>query len=250
MKMNPVYSIRSAKKPLVFLHNHSVSKELLDRVIEERKSIEVDVNYSSDRGYYIGHHPSFYKYYSIPRPESLSLAEVMEHLTTSDVFVKFDCKDRKVLPKVQELAREIGPRRCMLHAFVDELYIKNGQVIDVEYWRTERIPFKEILELKKKAGNPPLEVSARGITVEIIKNSSETLMESIGSAIEKKAEVVNLNINEPNHALPPDEFLEKFYLRNGVLTEVYIEKLDGRKLKVPYFGSTDDLALATPLYTT
>ncbi|KKR71884.1 MAG: hypothetical protein UU14_C0016G0004 [Candidatus Roizmanbacteria bacterium GW2011_GWB1_40_7] len=248
MPANPVYRSREAKLPITLFHTHHVTKALIIQIIRERKSIELDISHNRN-SCYIGHHTSFYT--DNQKPNNICLHEAIESLKTERVFVKFDCKTPAAIPTVKSLIRQVGPDRSMIHGFVKELEFSPypKEVHHSFHWQTESIKLYDLLRLKKETGNPPLQVSCRGLTEKRLHLEGIDVAERIESVLPTDVDVVNLNIHIPRNTVPPEWIMQRLYDRKKLLTEVYVDHVKDTPLPVPYFGTTNDLGSATVLYT-
>lgn len=249
MPNNPVRAIRARKKPFIFFHTHAVSEELIKKVATEQKSIELDISSGDNGKFYIGHHLSFYKHKKIRKPKNITVEKAIEILRNSKTFVKFDCKDQNVLPLVRDLIQVIGPERSMLHAFVEELNMTDSTDKEKEqpHWKFEHISLQKLIQLKEDVGNPPLQVSCRGLTLPDLLADGVRITKRITRITRQYADVVNFNIHAPRNAVAPVGLIEKLYNEYRMLTEVYVERLGRKTLPVPYFGTTDNFAYASRL---
>jgi len=240
--MNPVRSIWQTGNPITFFHTRVVTEDLLRQVINEGKSIELDISSGANGSLYIGHHKLFYEFEQIPKPKNISVEGAIEILSNSDVFIKFDCKDKNVLARVEKIIKKIGRRdRCMLHAFVPELDFTScaaGVAVGLQWQQHEYIPLDDMVKLKKGCADIPLQVSCRALSKAQVLKDKLAIVDEIIRSVRKKAEVVNFNL--PDNEPPPNIAISKLY-NAGLLTEIRVENLIGREIGLPYFGVSDYL---------
>ncbi len=232
------------------LHTQAVDKEILGMLAAgSLHAVELDISstedgeHYEDGEYYIGHHRLFYENRGLVfPPPNVSIEEAMRVITKHEVFTELDCKDEKAIPKVAELAQRLGPSGCMLHAHIIEFdfelgFQNRGSRLP---WGYEGISLDQLLELRDNTGYPAVQATCRGFTYNGIKTLQDgqvpRLREVCDSAKENKIDVVNLNL--PDHQVPPDWALQYFF-DNGVLLEVYEANIGGRQLPCNVFTTIE-----------
>ncbi|OGK19443.1 hypothetical protein A3G67_00580 [Candidatus Roizmanbacteria bacterium RIFCSPLOWO2_12_FULL_40_12] len=227
--------------PFVFSHTPILTKEILLRLIQEGKSVEIDLSSIENGGFVVGHDKAIYKEGLLPENKNISLGDALALLEKTNVPIKIDCKDEGALHKASEIVRLLGKRRCMLHSIVKELTFYSKKEMETAYWKREPIAFSAIYAFKKKL-NVPLQVSTKGTT---FKNLGKAISSCV-RLLKGKVEIINLNL-PPDNTVAPDNIIEKLY-RNDLLVEIYVEKLGGRRIKKPYFATTNDLEKASSIF--
>ncbi len=222
------------------LHTRVVNKEILGMLAAgSLHTVELDISSTEDGEHYIGHHSLFYKDRDLNfPPPNVPIEEAMLVINTYGIFTKLDCKDEKAIPKTAELAQRLKPNSCMLHAFVKEFDFQESQ--RESHWVYENIDLEKIIELRDNTKYPALQVSCRGFTYNGIAtlegDQISNLHEVCARAREDKIEIVNLNL--PGNQVPPDWALQYFY-ENGVLLEVYENKVGERQLPCDVFTTIE-----------
>jgi len=224
------------------LHTQIVDKQLLEMLTAGLlQTIELDISSTDadDSEHYIGHHWLFYLANGLAFPPfNIPVEEAMEFIDKYGFFTKFDCKDKKAIPKVAELAQRLGPNNCMLHAFISEFDYQTKK--RKPHWKYENITLKEIIRLRAEAGYPPLQVSCRGLVYNEITTLKSSHIPNLSEvcAIAKENEIDVVSLNLPNNQIPPNWVLQYFY-DNGVLLEVYEEKIQERQLPCDVFTTIE-----------
>ncbi len=115
---------------VAYYHSHSATKDEMEKAAAIDAIFEIDLcwahssfhpNITKDAPY-IGHPEEFYTILEEKFPaDNVSLDEfrsfVAEH---PSMRVLIDIKDVTVFPYLEELINEIGPERCIVHAFIKD----------------------------------------------------------------------------------------------------------------------------------
>ena len=206
------------------------------------------------------HPPVFYKAHHKPFPSENNLALISPYnyiniLKNSKAPVKFDFKSEEAIDEMARLASLIPKERRMGHMFLWEL--TNPKVLEetkdpnlralINY---ENFTLDQLAEAKRKLGNVPFVVSARGVTKEMVMDKN--YLDYVGRTLKGKAEIVEFNL--PNNDPPPPETVKYLWEKYGLMCEVKVrspeEKLFwlefAKREKVPFIGLVEDPKLATP----
>ncbi len=206
------------------------------------------------------HPPVFYKMNGEPFPSADNLDRIspykyIEVLRNSKAPVKFDFKSEKAIDEMAKLAKLIPKERRMGHMFLWELTPKEYMDKVKNPYRRKLIQYEnftleQMLEAKRKLGNVPFVVSARGMTK--AKVTDKEFLDYVGRTLKGKAEIVEFNL--PGNEPPPPETVKYLWEKYGIMCEVKIRSLEekvfwlefARREKVPFIGLVDDPSLATP----
>lgn len=252
MKTNPVKTIFDRNAPFVYFHNYYITRPILDEAIKGKKSLEVDFCLNKNGQPYIGHPSIFYEFFHLPESDNLPLDTVLEEMREANLYLIIDCKDARLLPKVQETIIAFGPERCLLHAWVDALLIQpypSDMVIE-PHWSYENLPFNDVLRVKD-ATSVPLIVSARGLTQTRLKREGDEITKKIIEIVRDKAEVVNFNVpalvNGPGATQAPPMGLMEMLLDNHILPWLNVDLIPTEQRPPLYVGMSDHIELASSI---
>ncbi|MFH0853183.1 MAG: hypothetical protein V1853_02150 [bacterium] len=239
---NIIYKSIKQGRPFVYFHTQQVTQDILTRAIASGKSIELDISYNESLGIYLGHPLSWYDTYNLPKPEIPNIDKIVQTVKTSEIAVVFDCKDIRVMNKVNELVKLFGAERCVLHARINELAFKPyPQEVPIEpHWEDENLPFNELLQIKENTSVPIL-ISCRGLTQTRLNNQSEIIKKIIKVT---KSKAVGVSFDLPNYELPQKNIIDDL-INNAIWPFINIDKVNKKKLPRVYFGISDSLEKAT-----
>src|SRR4030066_504263 len=122
--------IMRSGKPFVFFHTWEVTYQLLDQVIKEQKTIDLDISVDEIGQPYLGHSDEYHKKSGEPYFKTMALWEAIEMVANSDIFAMVDCKHYDAWPVIEEVVSKIGPERCLVCGFVNELKYSHSREIN------------------------------------------------------------------------------------------------------------------------
>jgi|SRR5665213_2060545 len=242
---NPISQIKKLNKPFSYFHTHVIDRAILDSVLESRKSLEIDVCMYDDGTIYVGHPVGYYTSRNLPLPSNVPLETIVKEAAAADLFLCFDCKHIKVLPKIKEMIELYGVDRCLVHAFIKELSFKPWPAKVMEFaephWPQEEMPLDDLLRLKAETGVPLL-LSCHGITRERLETEGESIMNRILELTKGRVESINFFL--PKDEIVPMPIMQQL-LDNNILPLVGDRFPMDNSRPAIYLGSTDHLELAS-----
>lgn len=241
---NPVYSTVEKMEPFTYFHTHIVTREILGAVIAAKKPLELDISIAPDGEIYIGHPLPMYDFYHLPPPNNLPLDTAVAEAKAAGLYLVFDVKDVRVLPRVQEIIESYGTDRCLLHACTNALIFKpySKKIVMEPHWNEEQIELEAILKVKRATG-VPLALCSRGISEELLAAQGEdSVLQKILDVVRSNAEVFVPNL--PKDELPPLSMMQKL-LEHKILSLISIDRVPPAKRPSVFLGATDFLDQAS-----
>jgi hypothetical protein len=153
-----------------YYHAHEATQELIEQSAEMDVIFEFDLSIAYNALYpklkkgapFIGHPEIFYTSKELPFPvqnlsfeELKDLAKELPHLK-----ILIDVKDWHALPALEQFIQEIGPHRCIVHAFIAEWVTSPKAENPEAHWFLEDVPLKDLDRLLTKY-QVPLIANAR-----------------------------------------------------------------------------------------
>jgi len=243
---NPISRIITNHQTFVYFHTHEVTQTILDAAIVQHKSLELDISIAPDGEIYIGHPLAMYEFKNLPPPHNLPLDEVLRAAKAANLFLMFDVKDVRVLPRVQQAILEHGVDNCILHSCVEELVFRpfSSKLVVEPHWNNEQLPVDAVLAVKQATG-VPVALCSRGISQELLDAKGQAaIVGQILTVVKGKAEVM-VPTMPPGETTPLS--LMQTLLDNGIVSLFNVDKRSPEDRPAYYLGSTDDLAHATVL---
>ncbi len=230
------------KEPLIYLHNHEITREVLDAAKEVNKKkftyLEVDLRDDGNGKFSIGHPEEFYVFKGMKPPDNLPLETVLKEMKEAGLSIVLDVKHVGALKKAEEIIHDFGPGRCVQHGFVKEFQFKQDpEEKDAEpHWKHEDLPLDKLLDVKRNTG-VPLIVSARRLTMDRL-NSDEgkEIVEKIIDAGKGKVDAVNFNL--PKGEAPPLDIMDRL-LEQGILTMFNVDLVPLEKRPKVFLGMSE-----------
>lgn len=145
----------------IYLHRLRLNKSDIEKIINNRVVVEVDISYDPITNKpYIGH-PNFNNKFLLKKillgdyHNNISFDELKKIITEHrDLNIIFDCKDDRVLPYFEDLLQEVGPSRIVFHAFISEWSIfANEAHFNSNPVRHESLSIKKILDFIRKTNS-------------------------------------------------------------------------------------------------
>jgi hypothetical protein len=169
---------------------------------------------------------------------------LLGRLLEAETFVKIDLKTPKVIDIGAALGRSLPHAQRMGHAFVDVLALNRPELY---VWEdAELFTIADVDRARSAFRDPdmPFQLSCHGVTEE---NLTIELADELARRIAGRAEIINLNL--PGARNPSADIVRHMWKAHGMLTEIRVrspeEKAFWDGAGVPYFGTTDDPALAS-----
>ena len=233
--------IIASKTPFVFLHTHTVTKELLRHAIAEEKSMDLDVCVGDAGSPYLGHSREYHEKSREPWFDSMPLWEAVDMIAGAAIPIIVDCKHFDAWPVVEEVITRIGPARCLVHTFVAELRFdfRDGS----PDFTTEWSPIRRLDRLKDKFPSVTTCASAKWLPDDLLTSDKhEELLHYIRQILkDNRVDTVCLNV-------PGGTFSDKplrYFLKEAIIPHVEIDGLDTTHLTELYIGETDHLSQAS-----
>lgn len=230
--------IRS-ERPFVFFHTWEVTRELLNQVIEERKSIDLDVSVDEKGQPYLGHSEEYHKKSGEPYFKTMPFWEAIKMVEKSDIFAMVDCKHYNSWLVIEEVVSKIGPERCLVCGFANELKFNYSREPNEQDFLTEWSPIEEFTKLKEKFSNVTITPCSKWLPKDLLVSKRYTeLVENVRNILRmNKADTVCLSV--------PDETINdkwlKYFLEESIIPHIMTDNVDTTKLSELYIGETDYL---------
>ena len=226
-------------KPFVFFHTWEVTYQLLDQVIKEQKTIDLDISVDEKGQPYLGHSDEYHKKSGEPYFKTMALWEAIEMVANSDIFAMVDCKHYDAWPVIEEVVSKIGPERCLVCGFVNELKYSHSREINEPDFLTEWSPIEKFTRLKEKFPNVTITPCSKWLPGDLL--ASDKYIQLVGNVRgtlkQFNADTVCLSV--------PDETINdkwlKYFLEEGIIPHISIDNTDTSKLSELYIGETDYL---------
>ena len=231
-------------EPLIILHTHEVTDEILDVVIREKRSIDLDIAIDGSGTPYLGHSLANYKKNNISPHDSVPLEHALSRLErNTSILVHLDCKEAGAFTAVLDAAERLGPRRCIINSFVNELdYITptNSHMWGT-YVEEDWMSIATLRGAKKRFPKITVQASGEGVTVESLLADDGKILQEIIHILGTDIDSVNLNI--PSAESVPNEVISAIN-DAGIFYHVNIDSLREEPQGL-YIGETDDIAKTT-----
>ena len=242
MKMKPkslAKRILDSKKPFVFFHTCTVTKDLLQQAIDERKSMDLDVCVDDQGNPYLGHSKEYHEKSGEPYFNSMPLWEAVDLISKSNIVVMVDCKHFDAWPPIEEVVAKIGPERCLVCVYVSEFKFNYNRQEDEPDFLTEWSPIEKLRLLKGKFPSVTITPCAKWLPNDLLTSDRyKELIKNIRQMLkDNQADTVCLGV--PDKTIS-DKTL-RYFLEKNIILHVNIDGVDTNKLFEVYIGETDDL---------
>ena len=241
--MSLAHKILRSKRPFTFFHTWTVSPELLQRAIEEEKSMDLDVCVDDAGNPYLGHSKEYHEKSGEPYFDSMALWEAVDRIRRSNIVVMVDCKHYDAWPLIEEVVDRIGPERCLVGGYVSELKFGHSRADGEPDFLTEWSPIERLRLLKDKF---PTVTTTAGVKWPpsnlLVSRKYEKLVEFIREILKDNG-VDTACLSVPDETVT-DRWL-RYFLAENVIPQIGIDKIDTAKLTEVYLGETDDLERAS-----
>lgn len=230
-------------EPLILFHAHVINDDILDTGIREERSMDLDISVDSKGSPYLGHTSSYYEKNNISSYDSAQLEHALSLLENSSIPVHLDCKESGAFATVLDAAERLGPGRCIVNSFVNELdFITSA---NSHMWKAhvkeDYMPIETLRGAKKRFSEITIQASGEGVTV-------ESLLEDDGKILHEIIDVLGTDIDSVNLNIPPAEIVPKEVISAindaGILYHVNMDTLR-EKPHGFYIGETDDMSKTT-----
>jgi len=235
--------IWSSGEPFIFFHTHVVTEETLEKLIREVRAVDMDISVDESRAPYLDHSVAYHRNNNTPPYGSMPLEHALSKLRYTSVPIHLDCKEEDAFTAVLDVAGRLGPRRCILNSFVNELNFLTSSSDDLwgKYVQEDWMPIETLRGAKKRFPDITLTASGRGVTVDLLFADDGKILREIIDTLGKDIDSVNLNI-------PSDEIVSKEVIgalnNAGILYQVNIDFLKEMPRGV-YIGESDDMSKTT-----
>jgi len=205
--------------------------------------MDLDVCVDDKRIPYLGHSKEFYRKSGEPQPQNMPFWDAVAMLEGCDIPLIVDCKHIDAWPAVEEAVVKLGPGRCLVHAFVNELKFDSSRKPGEPDYLTEWQPVEKLRLLKEKFPEVSTCASCKWLPDDLlVSDKYVVILEKIRSVLSgNKIDTVCLNV--PNGTFS-DGWL-KFFLQENIIPHVGIDDIDTSVLHEVYIGETDYLDKAS-----
>jgi hypothetical protein len=180
MALSFAQKVLRSKRPVVLFHTWTVTKELLGRAIREKRSMDLDVCIDDGGDPFRGHAKEYQEKTQEPFFRSMPLWEAVEALADSTIPVTVDCKHFAGWPVVEEVVRQLGPERCLVHSFVSELRFDAGRMPGEPDFLSEWSSIGSLQASKRKFPLLTTSASAKWLPADVlVSDKYEALLEGI-----------------------------------------------------------------------
>jgi len=226
-------------KPFIFFHTWEVTKELLNQVISEQKTIDLDISMNDKGEPYLGHSAEYHQKYGEPYFQTMPFWEAIEMVTKSDIFAMLDCKDFNSWQTIEKVVSKIGPERCLVCGFVNELKFDFSRLPHEPDFLSEWSPIENFTKLKEKFPQVTTTPCSKWLPKDLFVSAQYTeLIQNVLHLLKKyHADTVCLGV--------PDETINnkwlKYFLNENIIPHIMIDNADTTKLSELFIGETDYL---------
>ena len=241
--MSLAQKILYSRKPFVFFHTWTVTRELLQQAIDEGKSMDLDVCIDDNGNPYLGHSKEYHEKSGEPYFRSMPLWEAVNIISKSDIVVMVDCKHYGSWPIIEEVVAKIGPEKCLVCTYVSEFKFDYNRKDGEPDFLTEWSPIEKLRLFKSKFPSVTTTPCAKWLPYYLlISGHYSELLENIRQTLkDNHADTVCLGV--PDETIS-DKWL-RYFLKENIIPHVMIDKTDTSKLSELYIGETDHLQRAS-----
>lgn len=237
--------ILKSSKPFVFFHTWTVTNDLLQKAIDEQKSMDLDVCIDVAGKPYLGHSKEYHEKSGEPYFNSIPLWEVVDLISKSNIVVMVDCKHYDTWPIVEEVVSKIGPERCLVCVYVSELKFDHSRKEGEPDFVTEWSPIENLRSLKEKFPAVTTTACAKWLPKDLITSNKHIgLVQNILKTL-KDNRIDTVCLSVPDETVS-DKWL-RYFLSENVIPHINIDGVDTAKLSELYIGETDDLSRASKI---
>lgn len=202
---------------LTYFHAPDASHELLDSVANKNLIFEIDLSWahSTFNSYvreghpYIGHPEEFYTKLGKPFPsKNIDILEFQNFLIKNpSIKVLIDIKDEAVYPFLQQFIQAVGPKRCIVHAFVKNWTHIPPNATTEPHWYREDVDLFALNDILVQL-NVPLIANCRGFSDANVKQNN--LVSQMIEDSKRCSSILSLGLYYPGVPLPNIQFLHAF----------------------------------------
>jgi hypothetical protein len=205
--------------------------------------MDLDVCIDDAGAAYLGHSREYHEKSGEPYFDSLPIWEVVNRIAKSNILALVDCKHHDAWPIVEQVVATIGPERCMVDSYVSEFKFGHSRAPAEPDFLTEWVPIGKLLELKNKFPSvttaaclkwPPKDLLTSAKYRKLVDNIRDVMKES-------RIDTVCLSVSGGTIT---DQWLQ-YFLGEGIIPRLEIDRLDVTKVTELYIGETDDLDRAS-----
>jgi len=236
--------IIKSQKPYIFFHTWEVTRELLSQVIAQHKTIDLDISVNEKGEPYLGHSDEYHQKSAEPYFHTMPFWEAVEMVAASDIFVMVDCKNHHSWPVIEAIVEEIGPQRCLVCGFANELKFGFSREPNEPDFLTEWSPLDQFTKLKDKFPAVTITPCSKWLPQDLFTSEKYTsLIDQVRDILKNsKADTVCLSV--------PDETITdkwiNYFLDACIILHIMVDHLDTTKLSSLYIGETDYLEKVSP----
>jgi len=235
--------IIKSKKSFVFFHTWEVTKDLLQKAIKEQKNIHFDICVKDTGEPYLGHSKEYHEKSGKPYFNTMPLWEAVEMVAKSDIFVMVDCKRHDAWSAIEKVISTIGPERCLVCSYVNELKFDYSRKSGEPDFLTEWSPIKKLSKLKDKFPNLTTTSSSKWLPEDLLTSKKHKQLVDKVLDILKENNIDTVSMGIPSKTIA-DKWL-KYFLNEGIIPHIVIDDVDVTKLSELYIGETDYLERAS-----
>lgn len=242
MKPSLTKRILKSGKPFILFHTYDASEKSIQEAIAQDKSMDLDISVDDLGKPYLGHSLEFYEKSKEEKPQNnMGFRDAINMVSKANIPVIVDCKDIKAWDLTDEVVSQIGPERCLVHIYANEMKF-DYNFYDHDY-TSEWLPARKLKNLKQKFPNVTTTASAKFLPSDLLINEKhKDLLRKIRSIL-KENNVDTVCLNVPDETMS-DKILE-FFLEKEIVPHVNIDGIDTIKLTKIFVGETNILASAS-----
>lgn len=229
-----------AGRPTVLFHTHQVTRAVLDQAIRAGKSMDLDICVDDAGQLFLGHSPEYYRKSGEKPLPSMPLDDAIASLSVSPIPVVVDCKHGDAWPAIERVIAILGPRRCLVHAFLKELRYPFADMQD-QCVESQWLDASLMKALKARFPAVTTTASAHGLPNDFYQHNAKYhgLMDQIVGVLRNHdIETVCLNTAD-EHCFTRG--LVDFFSDNGILVHLNIDKFAGDLPDGAFIGESDSL---------
>src|SRR5690349_4217043 len=114
MTLSFAQKVLKSKRAVLLFHTWTVTRELLERAIREKRSMDLDVCVDERGNPYLGHPKEYHEKTQEPFFNSMPLWDAVEALAYSSIPVIVDCKHFRAWPVVENIVKQLRAERCLV----------------------------------------------------------------------------------------------------------------------------------------
>jgi hypothetical protein len=205
--------------------------------------MDLDVCVDDQRNPYLGHSKEYHEKTWQPFFKSMPLWEAVDAIAKSEIPAIVDCKHVDAWPIVEEVIKRIGPERCLVHCFVNELKFDDSRMQGEPDILSEWSSLEILQSLKERFPSVTTTASAGWLPNDTLLSPQHELLLLRIKDLLKHHSVDTVCLNVPDRTFS-DRSL-RYFLDQGIIPHVNVDYVDSKELSELYIGETNLLESAS-----